>query len=98
LLKRRRRLPRPPKRRRRLAASEATAASATELSGELVVYSTRAEALFNVVLEAFNKQYPNITITGCARQQRRTWRPSYWKSKTVLRLISFVNSDTLTME
>jgi hypothetical protein len=33
------------------------------LSGEIVLYTTRGEALINGVLEAFNEQYPDITVT-----------------------------------
>jgi iron(III) transport system substrate-binding protein len=39
------------------------AQSSAELSGELVVYTSRSEALFKPVLEEFNKAYPNITVT-----------------------------------
>lgn len=37
--------------------------TAETVAGELVVYTSRAEALFKPVLEVFNAEYPNVKVT-----------------------------------
>ena len=46
------------------SASRAFAAPATQLTGgTVVVYTSRAEALFKPIVDAFNKEYPFVTVT-----------------------------------
>ncbi|MDW8055052.1 MAG: ABC transporter substrate-binding protein, partial [Anaerolineae bacterium] len=45
------------------APQQPTAAPTAAPKGEVVVYTTRAEALFKPVIEAFNSVYPDIKVT-----------------------------------
>jgi iron(III) transport system substrate-binding protein len=79
------------------AAATTEAAATSDLSGELVVYSTRAEALFNVVLEAFNAQYPNVKVT-VVRGSNGELAAKLLEEQGSPQADVLVNSDTLTME
>lgn len=66
-------------------------------SGELIVYTSRAEALFKPVVEAFNAVYPDITVTvlngSNGELAARILEEEANPQGNVL-----INSDTLTME
>ncbi|MEL6406961.1 MAG: extracellular solute-binding protein [Chloroflexota bacterium] len=67
-----------------------------ELSGELVVYSTRSEALFTAVLEAFNEEFPDIEVT-VVRGSNGEMGARLLEEQDNPQADVFVNSDTLTM-
>lgn len=70
---------------------------ANTASGEVIVYTSRAEALFKPVVEAFNAVYPDITVTvlngSNGELAARILEEEANPQGDVL-----INSDTLTME
>jgi iron(III) transport system substrate-binding protein len=46
-----------------LALAACSGQPGAQPSGELVVYTSRSEALFKPVIEAFNQASPNVTVT-----------------------------------
>ncbi|NOK59863.1 MAG: extracellular solute-binding protein [Chloroflexi bacterium AL-W] len=80
-------------------AEEGTAGAVVDasLSGELVLYTTRSEALINGVLEAFNEQYPNITVTS-VNGSNSELGARILEEQANPQANVFINSDTLTME
>lgn len=72
------------------------AAQDAEPGGELVVYSTRSEALFSAVLEAFNAEFPDIEVT-VVRGSNGEMGARLLEEQDNPQADVFVNSDTLTM-
>ncbi|MEO0560658.1 MAG: extracellular solute-binding protein [Chloroflexota bacterium] len=71
-------------------------AAQDEPSGELIVYSTRSEALFTAVLEAFNEEFPDIEVT-VVRGSNGEMGARLLEEQDNPQADVFVNSDTLTM-
>ncbi|MEN9938719.1 MAG: hypothetical protein RLZZ387_5298 [Chloroflexota bacterium] len=79
------------------AAEPTTAVSAeTSASGELVVYTSRSEALFKPVLEEFGKAYPNVTVTMLSGSNGEL-AAKLLEEKGNPKADVLVNSDQLTM-
>ena len=68
-----------------------------DLSGEIVLYTTRGEALINGVLEAFNEEYPDIAVT-VVRGSNSELGARILEEQANPQANVFINSDTLTME
>lgn len=81
------------------ATATAAAASSddTGLSGELVLYTTRGEALINPVLAAFNTAYPDVTITLVTGSNSELGA-RILEERANPQAHVFINSDTLSME
>jgi iron(III) transport system substrate-binding protein len=79
--------------------TEAPPADATngDLSGELVLYTTRSEALINGVIEAFNEQYPDIEVVVVSGSNSELGTRILEEQANPQAHV-FINSDTLTME
>ncbi|MEM6430186.1 MAG: extracellular solute-binding protein [Deinococcota bacterium] len=78
-----------------LLVSNASAQS--DLSGEIVLYTTRGEALINGVLEAFSEEHPNITVT-VLRGSNSQLGARILEERANPQANVFINSDTITME
>jgi iron(III) transport system substrate-binding protein len=74
-----------------------TAAPQQSAAGELVVYTSRSEALFKPVIEAFNAAYPNIKVSMLSGSNGALAAKILEEANTPQADI-LVNSDTLTME
>jgi iron(III) transport system substrate-binding protein len=68
-----------------------------DLSGEIVLYTTRGEALINGVLEAFREEYPSIEVT-VVRGSNSELGARILEEQANPQANVFINSDTLTME
>jgi len=81
------------------AAEEAPAMGEgnADLSGEIILYTTRGEALINGVLEAFSAEYPNIDVT-VVRGSNSELGARILEEQENPQANVFINSDTLTME
>ncbi|HAJ38473.1 MAG TPA: ABC transporter substrate-binding protein [Chloroflexi bacterium] len=83
------------------AAAPATATAATPpgdaASGELVVYTSRAESLFKPVVEAFNQAYPEVKVTMLTGSNGEL-AAKLLEERANPQADLLVNSDTLTME
>ncbi len=66
-------------------------------SGELVLYTTRGESLINNVLQAFNKEYPEVDVV-VVRGSNSTLGARILEERSNPQANVFINSDTLTME
>jgi iron(III) transport system substrate-binding protein len=75
----------------------ATEEPAPVIAGELVVYTSRAEALFKPVIEAFNAIYPDITVTVLSGSNGEL-AAKILEEQANPQADVLVNSDTLTME
>lgn len=78
-------------------AAAAPTGDAASLSGEIVLYTTRGEALINGVLEAFNAAYPAIEVT-VVRGSNSELGARILEEQANPQANVFINSDTLTME
>lgn len=74
-----------------------TPTPAPDLAGELIVYTSRAEALFKPVIEAFNEAYPNIKVTVLSGSNGEL-AAKLLEERANPRADVLINSDTLTME
>jgi iron(III) transport system substrate-binding protein len=75
-------------------AAQPTAVSAT--SGNVVIYTSRAEALFKPVIAAFNLAYPDITVT-VLNGSNGELAAKLLEEQANPKADVLVNSDTLTM-
>ncbi len=66
-------------------------------TGEIVLYTTRSEALINNVLAGFNEQYPEIGVV-VVRGSNSALGARILEERANPQANVFVNSDTLTME
>jgi iron(III) transport system substrate-binding protein len=66
-------------------------------SGELTVYTSRAEALFKPVVEAFNAQYPDVKLTVLSGSNGEL-AAKILEERNNPQADVLINSDTLTME
>lgn len=71
--------------------------SAQDLSGEIVIYTTRSEALINGVLGAFNEEFPDISVT-VVRGSNSELGARILEEQVNPQANVFINSDTITME
>ncbi len=71
--------------------------ASANMSGEIVLYTTRGEALINGVLEAFSDEYPNIEVT-VVRGSNSELGARILEEQANPQANVFINSDTLTME
>ncbi|MCG8348480.1 MAG: extracellular solute-binding protein [Chloroflexales bacterium] len=76
---------------------DATDAATGDVSGEIVLYTTRSEALINGVLAAFNTEYPDVTVT-VVRGSNSELGARILEEQENPQANVFINSDTLTME
>lgn len=74
-----------------------TPASAPEVSGKLVVYTSRAESLFKPVVEAFKEAYPNVEVVALTGKNSEL-AAKLLEEKNNPQADVLINSDTLTME
>lgn len=72
-------------------------ASAQDLSGEIILYTTRSEALINGVLAAFNQEFPDISVT-VVRGSNSELGARILEEQANPQANVFINSDTITME
>ena len=80
------------------AAPTAAPAAPTALpKGEVVVYTTRAEALFKPVIEAFNAAYPDIKVT-VLNGSNSELAARILEERANPKADVLINSDILTME
>jgi iron(III) transport system substrate-binding protein len=79
------------------AATPAAPAAPAAASGNLTVYTSRAESLFKPVIEAFNKQYPNVKVTVLSGKNGELAAKIFEEAANPQADV-LVNSDTLTME
>ena len=70
---------------------------ATAPAGEIVLYTTRGEALINPVLEAFYAEIPEVTVT-VVRGSNSELGARILEERANPQANVFINSDTLTME
>jgi iron(III) transport system substrate-binding protein len=77
-------------------ATPAATPSASAASGEVVVYTSRAEALFKPVVEAFNKDFPNIKVTVLTGKNGELAAKLLEEAKAPKADV-LINSDTMTM-
>ncbi|MGQ0600369.1 MAG: extracellular solute-binding protein [Anaerolineales bacterium] len=75
----------------------ATALPIPEVSGRLVVYTSRSESLFQPVVEAFTEQYPKVEIVVLTGSNGELAAKLLEEQKNPQADV-LVNSDTLTME
>jgi iron(III) transport system substrate-binding protein len=76
---------------------QAAPTNSQEVSGDLVIYTSRAETLFKPVLAAFNQAYPNVNVTlltGNNNELAAKILEEQANPQTDL----FINTDTLSME
>lgn len=66
-------------------------------SGELIIYTSRAESLFKPVIEAFNQAYPNVKVTMLTGSNGEL-AAKLLEERANPQADLLVNSDTLTME
>jgi iron(III) transport system substrate-binding protein len=66
------------------------------VSGTVVVYTSRAEALFNPVVAAFNQVYPNVTVTVLSGSNGEL-AAKLLEEQANPKADVLINSDTLTM-
>jgi iron(III) transport system substrate-binding protein len=79
-------------------AAEPTAAAAPESpAGELVIYTSRAETLFNPVIAAFNAVYPDVKVTLLTGGNNDLAAKILEERANPIADV-FINSDTLSME
>jgi iron(III) transport system substrate-binding protein len=79
-------------------AAEPTAAPSAEApAGELVIYTSRAETLFNPVIAAFNAAYPDVKITLLTGGNNDLAAKILEERANPIGDV-FINSDTLSME
>ena len=76
---------------------EESAADGGVPTGEIVLYTTRSEALINNVLAGFNEQYPEIDVV-VVRGSNSALGARILEERANPQANVFVNSDTLTME
>ncbi len=69
----------------------------SDRTGEVVVYTSRAETLFNPVLEAFNAAYPNINVTLLTGSNSEL-AARILEERANPQADVLINSDLLTME
>lgn len=69
----------------------------SDITGEVVVYTSRAETLFNPVLEAFNAAYPNINVTLLSGSNSEL-AARILEERSNPQADVLINSDLLTME
>jgi iron(III) transport system substrate-binding protein len=74
----------------------ATPEPAVALSGEVVVYTSRAEALFKPVIDAFNAVYPDVTVT-VLNGSNGELAAKILEEQANPQADVLINSDTLTM-
>lgn len=80
------------------ATSAPTEGSAgADLSGELVLYTTRSEALINPVIAAFNDEYPDVDVTVVTGSNGELGARILEEQANPQANV-FINSDTLSME
>jgi iron(III) transport system substrate-binding protein len=81
-----------------LPAGEAAVGEAGEpTTGELIVYTSRAESLFKPVIEAFNAVYPDIKVTTLTGSNGEL-AAKLLEERANPQADLLINSDTLTME
>lgn len=68
-----------------------------QASGEVVVYTSRAEALFKPVIEAFNTVYPAVNVTMLSGSNGEL-ASKLLEEQSSPKADVLINSDTLTME
>ncbi len=66
-------------------------------AGELVVYTARSEALFKPVIDAFNKRYPNVTVTMLSGKNGEL-AAKILEEQANPQADLFVNTDSLIMQ
>lgn len=79
------------------APEQPTAAPIAAPKGEVVVYTTRAEALFKPVIEAFNAVYPDIRVT-VLNGSNSELAARILEERANPQADVLINSDILTME
>lgn len=70
---------------------------ATITSGELIIYTSRAEALFKPVIDAFNQTYPDIKVVLLSGSNGEL-AAKILEERANPQADLLINSDTLTME
>jgi iron(III) transport system substrate-binding protein len=85
----------PPSARTQVTPDAAPAAQG--LSGALTVYTSRAEALFKPVIEAFNARYPGVKLTVLSGSNGEL-AAKILEERNNPQADVLINSDTLTME
>jgi len=80
-----------------VAPTEPAAAPTAAPKGEVVVYTTRAEALFKPVIEAFNAAYPDIKVT-VLNGSNSELAARILEERANPKADVLINSDILTME
>lgn len=79
------------------APQQPTAAPTAAPKGEIVVYTSRAEALFKPVIEAFNAAYPDIKVT-VLNGSNSELAARILEERANPQADVLINSDILTME
>lgn len=79
------------------AAEVAAAQPGDATSGELIIYTSRAESLFKPVIEAFNQAYPNVKVTMLTGSNGEL-AAKLLEERANPQADLLINSDTLTME
>lgn len=77
--------------------AETQSPSGDALSGELIVYTSRAESLFKPVIEAFNKAYPDIKVTTLTGSNGEL-AAKLLEERANPQADVMINSDILTMQ
>lgn len=80
-----------------VAPTTAPAAPTVAPQGEVIVYTSRAEALFKPVIEAFNAVYPNIKVT-VLNGSNSELAARILEERNNPKADVLINSDILTME
>lgn len=79
------------------STTDAPTAADNPTSGELIVYTARAESLFKPVIEAFNQAYPDVKVTMLTGSNGEL-AAKLLEERANPQADLLVNSDTLTME
>lgn len=79
------------------ASTASTVSSSAAPSGELIVYTARAEALFKPVIEAFNRAYPDIQVVMLTGKNGEL-AAKILEERANPQADLLVNTDTLIME
>jgi iron(III) transport system substrate-binding protein len=77
--------------------AQPAAQTADSTAGELTIYTSRAEALFKPVVEAFNTKYPDIKLT-VLNGSNGELAAKILEERANPKADVLINSDTLTME
>ena len=79
------------------APTDEPAADTSSLTGNLVVYTTRSESLFNPVIAAFKAAYPDVQVT-VLNGSNSELGARLLEERVNPQANIFINSDTLSME